>query len=132
VIVASVVVVLCGAGAAVGGFALYRSIHGSNDAARAAVGAFLGGLETGELDSAYDQFCARTRDRYTRADFARLIDARPRLSNHAIVGTSRIDEDGLTSEWVAARLRYADGSSEIRFIAVSHEGGAWYVCGDPY
>jgi hypothetical protein len=131
-IVVGVVLLLCCGGAAVGGFALYRGVSQATGPVLASTNAFLGHLEAGENDAAYDGLCTSTRARFTRAQFDQIIAGRPRLTRHTVTGVNVSTVNGTATGVVNATIGYSDGSSDNHQFELTKNGGAWKVCGDPY
>src|SRR6266536_3467749 len=109
-IVIGVIVALCCIGGAVCGYALYRAAKTGTEnsgPARDSVNTFLGNIEAGQTNAAYDSLCEATKGKFTREQFAEYVAA-------------------------SGNLTYADGKSNRHTIKLVEEGGAWKVCGNPY
>ncbi len=131
-IIAGIVVVLCCGGAVTGGVFLVRGFQNTIGPARDTVNTFLGHLEAGETDAAYDGLCSRTRAQFSRTQFAEIVNAHPKLDGHSITGTNVSNHNGRVSASVTATLDFAGGGREQHVFALAKEGGGWRVCGDPY
>ncbi len=131
-IIVGVVAVLCCGGAITGGVVLFKSIQNATGPARTSVETFLGQLEAGQTDAAYQNLCSATRSRFTVEQFTQIVNARPRPRSYSIVSTNVSNYNGRVSASVDAALHYADGSSDNHRFQLVKESGNWRVCGQPY
>jgi len=130
-IVIGVIVALCCIGGAVGGYALYRAAKTGTEnsgPARDSVNTFLGNIEAGQTNAAYDSLCEATKGKFGREQFAEYVAARGKLTSHTVDTAVVISNQGTAS----VNLTYADGKSNRHTIKLVEEGGAWKVCGNPY
>jgi hypothetical protein len=131
-IIVGIVLVVCCGGAIAGGFVLLKSVQNATQPARDSVDTFLNHLEAGEIDAAYEDLCTRTRGQFTAEQFAQIINNRPKIVHHSIIGTNVMNSNGRVSASVNAKIQYVDGSSDTHLFQLAKEGGAWRVCGQPY
>ena len=116
----------------VGGFALFKTASQAIGPARDTADTFLDHLETGETATAYTYLCSQARGEFTPDQFDQIVDGRPKMAGHKIVGTNVMNTNGIVSASVDAELTYADGSSERHLFRLTKENGDWRVCGNPY
>jgi len=130
-IVVAIVLVLCCAG--VLGIAVFvRTFGNATGPARDNVDTFLGQLKNGQTDAAYADLCAPTRGQFSAAEFAQIVNAKPKLSSYTVVSTNVSTVNGHTSATVQASLKSVDGHIENHVFELVKEGNDWRVCGNPY
>jgi hypothetical protein len=131
-IIAAVMLVVCCGGAAAAAFGIYRWAGSAAGPAREKTDAFLGALEAGDPAKAYQLLCPTNRAHLSEASFTNLVAAQTRLRSHKIVGTSASTVNGQRSALVTTELTRDGGVHERHVVPLVVEGGAWYVCGEPY
>jgi Domain of unknown function (DUF4878) len=131
-IIVGIVLVLCCGGAIAGGVVLFKSVQSATGPARDTVDTFLNQLAAGETDAAYENLCAAAREQFTAEQFAQIVNGRPKITQHSIVGTNVVNSNGQVSASVNAEIRYADGSTDTHLFRLRKESGTWRVCGQPY
>jgi hypothetical protein len=127
---ASLVVLLAACG--IGGFFLFRSIDKATGPARDAAVAFVGDLEAGNVDAAYDLLCARAQQSFSRDAFAQGVARQPKLASHTVAGTSVVNNNGRVTATVSMSLTDVSGFTNQHAFPMVKEGAAWKVCGSPY
>jgi flagellar basal body-associated protein FliL len=130
-IVVAIVLVLC-CGGAVGVTVLVNNVQDATGPAKASAASFLALLVAGETDTAYAELCPPTRAQFSAAEFAQIVNGRPKLMSYSIVGTNVGNLNGHWSGTVRALLQYPDGSSETHVLEMVKDSNDWRVCGNPY
>jgi hypothetical protein len=127
----AVVLALCCCGGAVGGYLIKKATDGIGPA-RAAADSFIGDLESGDTDSAYDRLCAPTQSRFSREQFEQGLTTRPKITRHTIAGVTVTSSNGVAKARVTARLTDEAGFTDTHVFELVKEIGDWKICGDPY
>lgn len=127
-IVLVVVLAACG----VGGYFIFRSVVKATGPARDAAVAFVGDLETGKNDAAYDLLCATTQQSFTRDAFSQGVAKQPKLASHRVLTTFVNNYNGHVTATVGMNLTDATGFTNQHTFTMVKQDGTWKVCGSPY
>ncbi|MFG2045063.1 hypothetical protein [Dactylosporangium sp. NPDC048998] len=131
-IVVGVVVVLCCGVLGVGGYFLFKSVTEATGPAKQAAEAFVGDLESGDVDAAYELLCSGTRGKYTSEAFADGVAKQPKIRSHTVRGVNVGNYNGRTTATVSMGLTLDSGFTDQHTFPLVQEDGAWKVCGQPY
>ncbi len=123
--------VLCCAGAVIGGLVFY---HAATDVgpAQSATRSFVRDLESGDATDAYSRLCPSTKKAFPPAVFESLVQSQPRITGYRVVSGSVNNVNGSSTATVVVDLHLASGRTERHSFLLTKDGGKWLVCGDPY
>jgi hypothetical protein len=131
-IVLGVVLVLCCGGVGFAGYRFFKSVQGATEPARAAAEAFVGDLESGNVDGAYALLCKPTQAKYTLDAFKDGVSKQPKISRHSFGGVNVMNYNGKVSATVTLALTFDTSFTENHVFALVKEDDQWRVCGQPY
>lgn len=132
VLILSALLVLCCAGAVVGGVFLFRGVAREGAPVRAAADTFITDLQEENLPHAYGLLCDGTRDRFSAGDFADGVNGQPKISGHEIDNVRVMNQNGHLVATVTANLTLDTGFVDHHAFPLIKQRGEWKVCGQPY
>ncbi|MFJ6198571.1 hypothetical protein [Micromonospora sp. NPDC092111] len=128
-VVVGIVLAVCCVGGAVGGWFIYGAAKDTLTPVREATTTYLDAVRAGDHQRAYDQLCARERERTTAAEFAQRQTTQPRLVGYDVDGVHVNNTNGLVRGTVTVRLTTDGGGTRTQVFTLLKEDGAWRVCG---
>ena len=131
-IVLGVVLVLCCAGAAFGGYQLFKGVQEATGPARTAAETFVVNLEDGDTDAAYKLLCKTTQAKYSLDAFKDGVSKQPKVSSHSFGGVNVMNYNGKVSATVTILLTFDTSFTERHAFPLVKENDQWLVCGQPY
>jgi hypothetical protein len=131
-IIVGAVLVLCCAGAVVGGVYLFHGVSKATAPPRAATDEFVTDLENGDMTAAYGMLCSGTRSAFTSSTFATGVTGQPKIVSHQMGGVNVVNSGGHSTAVVEADLTLGSGFVDQHSFPLVKEDGRWKVCGRPY
>jgi len=131
-IVVGSLVALCCCGGIAGGVYLFHSYQKESGPAGDVTDRFVTDLENGDSADAYGLLCDDVQGALSSEQFARGVDAQPRIVGHKSEAVKVTTGTGGTRAVVTMRLTLQSGFVDRHDFPLVKQDGSWKVCGRPY